>query len=100
MKESVEKNLPLNVDKTEAELNLESLQNNDSFQWNQNTPKFVFSQATWDPKFLRLNGLVEFDANYCNLLTENRNAHIRIHKIQNAIDTIVIRWTPWSKYRR
>ena len=89
MKESVEKTLPLNVDKTESELNLESLQNNDSFQWNQNTPKFVFSQATWDPKFLRLDGLVEFDASYCNLLTENHNVHIRIHKIQNEIDTIV-----------
>ena len=34
------------MDKTEAELNLESLQNNDSFQWNQNTAKLIFSHAT------------------------------------------------------
>ena len=34
------------MDKTEAEFNLESLQNNESFQWNQNTVKFIFSHAT------------------------------------------------------
>ena len=67
------------MDKTEAEFNLESLQNNDSFQWNQNTVKFIFSHATWDPKFLLLNGLVEFVATYCYLLIQKRNANNKIH---------------------